>query len=465
MAVNQSFGRMWSRTLLAGVIAVMSVGMPAAAAEVSASEEAVAPGVSNGVEGLWVTETTWIFESDALPPWLATFGSDADRKAIQDAINQGTLSEADLRSFAPSGDESVYPAGFWERNPNTMSKLYNGGNFNVRQDLALKALGGRKPFPSDIRIMDAWATPAWWQNSPLSDLANSTFGINQVIGSGGRTKVAAIYPFNGKLEKGLLWGNYKPWNGGWPSVDRAQIGGDVNAAWYWMGEMARYKMMAEIYSRIGAKGAAAEASKRFQTVGLMLTAQVADPLVLDLNHNDKIDVTGKSSAKLRKAETQAFVAEGSVMFDLMARGKKQRVEWVKGGDGFLVDDRKGEVTTAMAEHKDITGKNLFGDVDGHPGGFHKLMAMAGVKVAGPAGGIKPQVLKGKGLEGLKVWIPSDGSKLEVGTLHSLQSLGITEIGTVPKMVEANGEYLEQSYFIQNGKRYLMQEVWFARETE
>src|SRR5690606_19729265 len=65
-----------------------------------------------------------------------------------------------------------------------------------------------------------------------------------------------------------------------------------------------------------------------------LASRTASPIAFDLNHDGKIGVTGKSSAKVRNYQN-AFVAEGSVVFDLLGKGKPGRYEWLNGdGDGF-----------------------------------------------------------------------------------------------------------------------------------
>ena len=200
------------------------------------------------------------------------------------------------------------------------------------------------------------------------------------------------------------------------------------------------------------------------------------PIALDLNHDGKIGVTGSSTAQKRLHE-HGFVAQGAVWFDIMANGKKQHVEWLNNdGDGFLVDDTNGRVSKAAAKNGEIDAHALFGDAIGYANGYHKLAVLAAKKQVASTLRMsdavswnllwhqKP-VLKGKELTSLKVWVNKKHDGLvHPDELYSLASLGITEIGTRPEIKKnASGEYVIQSYFIQHGKRYLTEDVWFAED--
>lgn len=201
---------------------------------------------------------------------------------------------------------------------------------------------------------------------------------------------------------------------------------------------------------------------------VLLTGNNHDPLVLDLNHNGKIDVTGLSSAKGRSDATNRFVKEGSVKFDLLANGQPSQIEWIKGGDAFLVDNRKDQAIAAIAAGKNLTGANLFGDVEGYPGGFLKL-GMGFDKEAKFAANEKIRLssdfgaIKGEELNNLMVWIDNGDGIATRNELKTLKDLDITEISVRPVYKKENGELLEQAYFIQNGQKYLIQEVWFRSE--
>jgi hypothetical protein len=198
------------------------------------------------------------------------------------------------------------------------------------------------------------------------------------------------------------------------------------------------------------------------------------PIVLDLNGDGRIGVTGKSSAHIRKAGND-FVAENSVEFDLRGSGKRERYEWLNGdGDGFLVDDTQGAVTAAVARGGEIDGRQLFGNVHGFDHGFQKLaLRTSGIHVAASQlGGVSAaqfsraatrQAATGADLTRLKVWIDSNrDAYVQQGELKTCAELGITEVGLRPRFVNnAQGEQLIVSYFVQNGERRMSEDVWFA----
>ncbi|HEY9899497.1 MAG TPA: hypothetical protein V6D00_09975 [Pantanalinema sp.] len=195
---------------------------------------------------------------------------------------------------------------------------------------------------------------------------------------------------------------------------------------------------------------------------------LSDPLVLDLNGNGKIDVTGKSAAKFRSKDNQTFVANGSVMFDLKGTGKEIRTEWIGKGDGILVDNRKGKALGLVNKGKNLTIANLFGDDGGHFSGFVKLAREfdPNAKLASATGAVPADlgVLKGKALDDMLVWIDDGDGKATAKELHKLSALGITEVKLPARFVQNEaGEYLERATFTRNGKEFGVQEVWFATE--
>lgn len=202
---------------------------------------------------------------------------------------------------------------------------------------------------------------------------------------------------------------------------------------------------------------------------VLLDGNDHDPLVLDLNHNGKVDVTGLSSAKMRAKENKRFIKEGSVRFDLLATGKPIQTEWIKDGDGFLVDNTNNAVINAIRANKPLTGANLFGDIEGYPGGFLKLAAFFDneSRIASLKDRLAPGfgTLKDNELKNLMVWIDNGDGKAELSEMKTLPELGITEINTRAEFVKAKGEMLEQAYFIQNGQKHIIQEVWFRSETK
>ncbi len=222
------------------------------------------------------------------------------------------------------------------------------------------------------------------------------------------------------------------------------------------------------------------AARLNELASFLVTASIRthSPIALDLNGDGKIGVTGTSTAQKRLAASK-FVSKNSVWFDIAAEGKKKNIEWLdRSGDGFLVDDSYGRLSKALVAGGTLDGTFLFGDSIGYTHGYHKLaVKKATVNVATTAViddttnwsklfNSKP-VLKGKDLNGLKVWVDANGdAKLQATELKTLASLGITEIGSTPNTVKnAKGEYLIQSYFVQNGKKKMTEDVWFAENPD
>lgn len=186
---------------------------------------------------------------------------------------------------------------------------------------------------------------------------------------------------------------------------------------------------------------------------LWRTVRTSSPIMLDLDGDGALSVTGKSTAKERAAGN-GFVATGSVRFDLDGDGRKERIEWM-AGDGMLVDDRDGGATAAALGNGEISGKRLFGDEGGrYANGYEKLKTL---DMDGDG------VLRGSELDGLKVWVDNGDAKLEAHELHSLRDLGISEIDTRMTLTQnAQGESLMRSTFVQNGETKVSEDVWFAR---
>lgn len=233
-------------------------------------------------------------------------------------------------------------------------------------------------------------------------------------------------------------------------------------------------VIAETKDSLGATHSAQKTALRNirnQLFNLITTTH--SPVVLDLNHDGKIGVTGTSTAQKRSGDNQ-FVAKNAVWFDLTAEGKKRHVEWLNGdGDGFLVWDADKRVSKAVAKGGEVDAKVLFGNAIGYSHGYHKLIAYAGTvdvaSVLGSSGLQWGEVFKrskpitGAKLNGLKVWIDGNrDAKVQANELKTLKDLGITEIGTVPTIVRnKDGELLIRSYYVQNGKRHMSEDVWFA----
>ncbi len=195
------------------------------------------------------------------------------------------------------------------------------------------------------------------------------------------------------------------------------------------------------------------------------------PIVLDLNHDGKIGVTGRSTAAIRNPKN-AYSGAGSVVFDLRGFGQKGRYEWLSGdGDGFLVDDRSLVVTKAAETGGEVDGTALFGNAVGYDHGFQKLQhATAAVRTAaldlfGFSVADTRTAAAGDDLRHLKIWVDGNrDARPQPAELFAPSALGIAEIGLRPRFVKnRDGEWLIQSDFVQGGKRYLTEDVWFAEE--
>jgi hypothetical protein len=185
------------------------------------------------------------------------------------------------------------------------------------------------------------------------------------------------------------------------------------------------------------------------------TARTSSPIMLDLDGDGQLAVTGRSTAKDRAAEN-GFVAEGSVSFDLDGDGRKERIEWM-AGDGMLVDDRDGGVSMAASGDGEIDGTRLFGDEGGrYANGYQKLQ---GLDADGDGR------LSGSELEGLSVWLDDGDARVQAGEIKTLAELGISELSTqMAAQRNASGESLMRSTFVQNGETKATEDVWFARES-
>ncbi|MEB3186655.1 MAG: hypothetical protein VKP72_04360, partial [bacterium] len=77
--------------------------------------------------------------------------------------------------------------------------------------------------------------------------------------------------------------------------------------------------------------------------------ETRSPVMLDLDGDGKLGTTGVSTAKNR---IDGQVGK-TVSFDIDGDGKKDQIEWMKGSDGMLVDDRDGGATAAMNGNGEI----------------------------------------------------------------------------------------------------------------
>jgi len=166
------------------------------------------------------------------------------------------------------------------------------------------------------------------------------------------------------------------------------------------------------------------------------------PIVLDLNGDG---ITTQSIDK-------------GVQFDIFGVGQKVNTGWVTGGDGLLVMDR-----------------NHDGSINGGTELFGEGTNLAnGQKAKNGYEALAEQDTNGDGVinsadahfADLMVWVDSNGDGVsEAGELHSLSSLGITQLDlkaqTSTEVNNGNLVGLTSSYTTSNGATHEMADVWFA----
>ena len=467
----------FSRRLLAGTALALSMllapqGTWAKVPDRVEHSTTVTPGKNGNQSGHWLDVSESVFRWVPTPPLASTLPGFPLSDAEAEKLANAGITPDQLKALAPNPaipGESTYPDGFWERDPALMRQLFQNGAFGNRTSFVNTALGNAtvsRPwnFDSLMRFV-GWDTPGWWVGNPMTQLAETLMGAWQDVDTGSRQKIAPTFMAtpNGQVERALLWG------GTGQRVDQEFPGVPARTIAYFMSEAQRYMDLSKLMAGNGAPQAGATAKHRAETLMLMLASYVADPLVLDLNGNGTIEVTGKSSAKLRTPGNETFVKAGSVMFDLANSGRPLRTEWIRSGEGFLIDNRGDKARKAIAAGKNLTIDHLFGDTEGFHGGFMKLAALfdAEARLASASGPLAAKglgILAGQELDEMLVWMDNGDGKAEANELKTLSSLGITEIRLPARFVKnASNEWLEQATFVRHGKPQLMQEVWFARE--
>lgn len=430
------------RTALA--LSIVCAGSALAAERVERGPITKTPGVVNGQEGTWVEYTEYTFrtmdwEARIRETYKKVFGtvavSDAQVTALADKARAGNLTLASLESQLTN-----------------LKTVLNASGYNSTQGSSeLQAIANRMVAQFSVNYLNNYSG----QNEA------STLRLADRFLSVGKAIQAGLYDF---------------------SVTGFTMVGEhsLNLSGSYADYFTKYRNDVELigdhtgsYSgrnKITVSNLTAAKAFEIALDLYQLASRTASPIAFDLNHDGKIGVTGKSSAKVRNYQN-AFVADGSVVFDLEGKGKAKRYEWLNGdGDGFLVDDRDGKVTKAAKTDGMISGMQLFGNAGGYHHGFHKLAMNfdRDVKLASKGKKLPPGfgVLKGDELKGLKVWVDSNrDAKVQSPELFTLASLGITEIGSSFDMIKnKDGELLMQShYFVQKGKKYLSEDVWFAQD--
>ncbi|HSI03463.1 MAG: hypothetical protein ACAI38_12500 [Myxococcota bacterium] len=184
-------------------------------------------------------------------------------------------------------------------------------------------------------------------------------------------------------------------------------------------------------------------------------AKTNSPVMLDLNHDGGMGVTGDSTARDRAG----LAIKPTVDFDIDGDGDLERIEWMNGdGDAMLVDDRDGGATSAAAGDGVIDGRRLFGDQGGtFANGYEK---MEGLDANGDGR------LTGTELDGLKAWVDDGDAVVETGELKTLVELGVTELSLKMELTaNERGEMLMRSTFTQDGVQHVSEDVWFGEDAD
>jgi len=433
-----------ARTALA--LSVLCAGSAIAAERLERGPVTTTPGVVNGVEGTWVEYTEYTFRE---VDWEARV-----RAVYQKVFGHVAVTEAQVKALAQKARAGKLPIATLESQLVSLKTALTASAYNSSQNnTELKAIRTRLQAQFNVSYSGDYAGA---NEASTLRLADRFLAVAKAIEAG-------LYDFS--VTGFTLVGEHS-----------------LNLSSSYLSYFTKYRNDVEVigdhsgnYSggsrnRITVANLTAAKAYEIALDLYQLASRTASPIAFDLNHDGKIGVTGKSSAKVRDYKN-AFVPEGSVVFDLLGQGKTGRYEWLNGdGDGFLVDDRDGKVTRAAQGDGVISGLQLFGNAGGYAHGFHKLAVNFDreVKLASASKQMPKGfgVLKGDELDGLKVWIDSNrDAKVQLAELKTLAQLGISEIGSDFKMVKnKDGELLMQShYFVQNGQKHLSEDVWFAQD--
>lgn len=161
-----------------------------------------------------------------------------------------------------------------------------------------------------------------------------------------------------------------------------------------------------------------------------------DPIILDLNGDNQLDVTGADGQKIN--------------FNLFGNGTDVKTEWLKKGtqDGLLVSDFNGDgQIDSGRELMRTTGVN--GEQGKYSGGWDKLSQLFDTNHDGKVSGSE--------LDKLQVWVDADGDGVsDEGELRSVKDSGISEI-------DIPGDGVKSTFTV-NGKQQLAEDYVFDIET-
>lgn len=151
------------------------------------------------------------------------------------------------------------------------------------------------------------------------------------------------------------------------------------------------------------------------TVKQTIARQGDCPLMMDLNGNGRIDITGHTQS--REKLYTVFSVGKYIEFDVNGDGVSDEIDWVMPNtDAFILDLRKGPPP------RDIDGSWFFGDsVDGSvANGFEKI-AQIDTNENG--------VIDGQELALVGFWVDDGDGKFEQSEYRSVADLQVTSIDT------------------------------------
>jgi hypothetical protein len=164
----------------------------------------------------------------------------------------------------------------------------------------------------------------------------------------------------------------------------------------------------------------------YQNQSVVYTANLTvnvTPIVLDLDGDGKIEASNG-----QYLPHKGDFSKNTVLFDFYGNGFPVAMEWVGTNDGLLCRPEADGT---------VKGGNLFGSANGYQNGYDEMISLDKNNDG---------QLTGEELNGLMVWQDENHNGVaDKGELKSLESLGITSIGTANKNLSG--------IYTRNGKTY------------
>lgn len=187
------------------------------------------------------------------------------------------------------------------------------------------------------------------------------------------------------------------------------------------------------------------------------TGQLGDcPVVVDLNRNGRIDITGYTSTQ-DKLYT-LFATGRFVEFDVWGDGHKQRIDWIKGNtDAFIIE------WDPQAPKESITGLDLMGPTRVYGDGRTEYFSDGYAKMRS-FDDDGDGVLTGRELSKLALWIDDGDAILRADEIKSFEDAGITSISVAGIRVQSYyGFNALQSEATTAQGALLTEDIWFLNE--